>query len=84
MSADLTSPRKTLQEIADTLERIGPSEHNDDALIPIVREIIGDLIKVIIARQRGQNGVARAAAGDARMRMDELFSRVSNEKRRRA
>jgi hypothetical protein len=75
--------RETLQDIADTLERIGPSERNDDTLIPIVREIIGDLIKVIIARQRGQNGVARAAAGDARMRMDELFSRVSNEKQRR-
>jgi hypothetical protein len=79
----MNNPRATLQDIADTLERIQPAEHNDDALIPIVREIIGDLIKVIIARQRGQNGVARSAAGDARMRVDELFSRVSNERQRR-
>jgi hypothetical protein len=79
----MNNPRATLQDIADTLERIEPSERSDDALIPIVREIIGDLIKVIIARQRGQNGVARAFAGDARMRVDELFSRVSNERQRR-
>lgn len=79
----MSDPRATLQDIADTLERIEPSERNDDALIPIVREIIGDLIRVMLARQRGQNGVALACAADARMRVDELFSRVSNEKQRR-
>jgi hypothetical protein len=79
----MNNPRATLQDIADTLERIQPAEHNDDPLIPLAREIIADLIKTLVARQRGQNGVARACAGDARMRVDELFSRVSNEKQRR-